>query len=134
MKPFKFNQIGNKFKAQLTTLSGQGFHQIFDHIDQLNIKKGVDKMGLDRYIEQCAYMAAGSGVISGSGGMLTMLVGMPVDMVTPVNPIQDEPEGVQHVIGIADEIAIRKEQQFDDVPAQRLGRSRHRPRLRFKRS
>jgi hypothetical protein len=81
MKPFKFNKLGTQFKAQITTLSGQGFKQIFDRIDQLSIKNGVDKMGIDKYIEQCAYIAAGSGVISGSGGMLTMLVGMPLDMV-----------------------------------------------------
>jgi hypothetical protein len=62
-------------------LSHDGFRQIFDHIDQLSIKKGVDKMGLDKFINQCAYLAAGSGAIAGSGGIITMLVGMPIDFV-----------------------------------------------------
>src|SRR5471030_1479480 len=81
MKPFKFKNIQAGLKQQVTNLSTRGFKQIFDHIDQLNIKKGVDKMGLDKFIDQCAYLAAGSGVISGSGGMLTMIVGMPIDFV-----------------------------------------------------
>src|SRR5471030_1965743 len=79
MKPFKFKNIQAGLKQQVTNLSTRGFKQIFDHIDQLNIKKGVDKMGLDKFIEQCAYLAAGSGIISGSGGMFTMIVGIPLD-------------------------------------------------------
>jgi len=68
-------------KIQASRLSDKGFKQIFDRIDQLSIKKGVDKMGLDKFIEQCAYLAAGSGVISGTGGMLTMVIGVPVDFI-----------------------------------------------------
>jgi len=68
-------------KIQVSRLSDKGFKQIFDRIDQLNIKKGVDKMGIDKFIEQCAYLAAGSGVISGTGGMLTMVIGVPLDFV-----------------------------------------------------
>lgn len=80
MKAFQFKKLSNSLKGQAAKLSEQGFKQIFDHIDQLKIKNGVDKLGLDKFIDQCAYLAAGSGVISGSGGMLTMVVGMPVDM------------------------------------------------------
>lgn len=36
-------------------------------------------MGLDKFIEQCAWLAAGSGAISGSGGMFTMIAGIPFD-------------------------------------------------------
>jgi hypothetical protein len=36
---------------------------------------------LDKFINQCAYLAAGSGAIAGSGGIMTMIVGMPVDFV-----------------------------------------------------
>lgn len=78
MKPIKF-KLGASVKAQTRKLARDGFKQIFDRIDQLNIKKGVDKMGLDKFIEQCARLAAGSGVISGSGGLLTMVVGVPLD-------------------------------------------------------
>lgn len=77
--PFKRTRIDIKQYAE--KLSHDGFKQIFDHIDQFNIKKGVDKMGLEKFINQCAYLAAGSGVISGSGGAITMLIGMPIDFV-----------------------------------------------------
>jgi len=80
----KFRKLRSDIKLQVQKLSQEGLQQIFDRIDQLNIKKGVDKMGLEKFIDQCAYLAAGSGVISGSGGMLTMIVGMPVDFVNLV--------------------------------------------------
>jgi hypothetical protein len=79
MKLIKFKKIRSGIKLRAQKLSHEGFKQVFEHIDQLNIKKGVDKMGLDKFIEQCAYLAAGSGVISGSGGMFTMIVGIPLD-------------------------------------------------------
>jgi hypothetical protein len=79
MKIIKFKKLRTDLKQQAQKLSHEGFKQIFDRIDQLNIKKGVDKMGLDKFIEQCAYLAAGSGVVSGSGGMLTAIVGIPLD-------------------------------------------------------
>jgi hypothetical protein len=81
MKIIKFRNIRAEISAQLSKLSQEGFRQIFDHIDQLTIKKGVDKMGIDKFINQCAYFAAGSGAISGSGGLLTMIVGVPVDFI-----------------------------------------------------
>ncbi|MES2278474.1 MAG: hypothetical protein V4592_20755 [Bacteroidota bacterium] len=80
MKILPFKKLSDGLKNQAAKLSEQGFKQIFDHIDQLSIKNGVDKLGLDKFIDQCAYLAAGSGVLSGSGGMFTMIVGMPVDM------------------------------------------------------
>lgn len=77
----KFRKLRSGMKIQASRLSEQGFKQIFDRINQLSIKNGVDKMGLDKFIEQCAYLAAGSGVISGTGGMLTMVVGVPLDFI-----------------------------------------------------
>lgn len=74
-------KIGTDIKLYSEKLSHDGFKQVFDHIDQFKIKKGVDKMGLDKFINQCAIMAAGTGALSGSGGVLTMVVGMPVDVV-----------------------------------------------------
>jgi hypothetical protein len=81
MKLIKFKKIGSDIKLQAQKLAHEGFKQIFDRIDQLNIKKGVDKIGLDKFIEQCAYLAAGSGIISGSGGALTVIVGIPFDFL-----------------------------------------------------
>jgi len=77
----KLSKLQSGIKRQAKKLSHEGFKQIFDHIDQLGIKKGVDKIGLDKFIDQCAYLAAGSGVISGSGGIFTMIVGVPLDFV-----------------------------------------------------
>ncbi len=74
-------KIKRDLKAGFTTLSEGGFHKIFSHIDQLNIKKGVDKMGIDKFITQCAYMAAGSGVVTGIGGLSTILIGIPLDII-----------------------------------------------------
>jgi hypothetical protein len=79
MKFIKFKKIRSDIKLHAQKLSHEGFKQVFEHIDQLNIKKGVDKKGLDKFIEQCAYLAAGSGIVSGSGGMFTLIVGIPLD-------------------------------------------------------
>lgn len=68
-------------KMQAGRLSQEGFKQVFDRINQLHIKNGVDKMGLDKFIEQCAFLAVGSGAISGTGGMITMMVGVPLDFI-----------------------------------------------------
>src|SRR6267142_2073188 len=79
MKLIKFKKLSSDIKLHAQKLAAQGFKQIFDHINQLHIKKGVDKMGLDKFIEQCACLAAGSGIISGSCGMFTMIAGIPFD-------------------------------------------------------
>ena len=85
MKLTKFKKAGADFlKQHGHKLAQAGFKQIFEHINQLNIKKGVDKMGLDKFIEQCAWLAAGSGVVSGSGGLLTLAAGIPFDFANLV--------------------------------------------------
>lgn len=60
------------------------FKKIFTNIDQFGVRQGVDKLGLDKFIEQCARMAATSGVISGGGGALTMAIGIPLDMLNMI--------------------------------------------------
>lgn len=77
----KLDKIKANLKESLTKLTEGGFQQIFNHIDQLTIKKGVDKLGIDGFINQCAILAAGSGALSGLGGISTMLVGIPLDLV-----------------------------------------------------
>lgn len=84
MKLIKLQKLRTDIKQQAQKMAHEGFKQIFGHINQLNIKKGVDKMGLDKFIGQCAYLAAGSGVISGSGGMFTMIAGIPFDFANLV--------------------------------------------------
>ena len=79
MQPLK--NITSNIKGYAKSLSEEGFHQIFNHTDQLRIKEGVDRLGLDKFIDQCAYLAAGSGVICGSGGIVTMVIGIPFDFM-----------------------------------------------------
>ena len=57
-----------------------GFKRIYDSIDQYGIKKGVDQMGIDAYIKHCARIAASTGAITGLGGGVSMIVGIPVDL------------------------------------------------------
>lgn len=78
---FSPKNISLEFKKGIRRLSSGGFKQIFSRIDQLGIKKGVDKNGIDKFINQCAYMAAGSGLVTGIGGLSSMLIGVPLDVI-----------------------------------------------------
>jgi hypothetical protein len=60
------------------------FKKVFTHIDQLGVKQGVDKWGLEKFIENCARYSAATGLISGSGGAFTMAVGLPLDLLNMV--------------------------------------------------
>jgi hypothetical protein len=75
----------DKFKADarqaFKNLAKGGFKNIYSHINPLSIKKGVDEQGIDKFVNQCALLAAGSGAMAGAGGFATMLVGVPLDMV-----------------------------------------------------
>ena len=68
----------------LSSLAKGGFKTLFNHIDQTTIKNGVDEMGIDKFINQCALIAAGSGAASGVGGVATLIVGTPLDMLNLV--------------------------------------------------
>ena len=57
-----------------------GFRKVFDSINQHGIQKGVDRMGIDGFIEHCARLAASTGAITGMGGAVTMIVGIPADL------------------------------------------------------
>jgi hypothetical protein len=78
----------DKFKADVRqgfkNLAKGGFKNIYSHIDQLGIKKGVDELGINKFVNQCALLAAGSGAMAGAGGLATMLVGVPLDMINLV--------------------------------------------------
>jgi hypothetical protein len=81
---FNFRKVKSDFKDGFKKLSSGGFKSIFNGIDQLGIKQGVDRLGIDKFITQCALLAAGSGAVSGLGGITTMLIGVPVDFVNLV--------------------------------------------------
>jgi hypothetical protein len=65
-------------------LIAKSLKQVFDSVDQYAIKKGVDEMGIDKFISHCAGLAAGTGVANGIGGFATMIVGVPVDVVNNI--------------------------------------------------
>ncbi|KNE82147.1 MULTISPECIES: hypothetical protein [Streptomyces] len=54
------------------------------HLDGLKIKEVVDKKGIHGYIKHCAGLAATTGVTTGMGGPLTMVVGLPADVVNVI--------------------------------------------------
>jgi len=66
------------------TLLSQSFKKAFESINQFEIKKGVDEMGIDGFINHCAALAAATGAASGFGGFATMFIGVPVDVINNV--------------------------------------------------
>jgi hypothetical protein len=67
-----------------TTLLSESFKKAFESINQFEVKKGVDEMGIDGFINHCATLAAATGAASGFGGFATMFVGLPVDVINNV--------------------------------------------------
>ena len=78
------NNLRSNIRFKLEDLSQDTFKNIFTRIDQLGVKQGVDKLGLDKFIEHCARLAATTGAISGGGGALTMAIGIPVDLLNMI--------------------------------------------------
>lgn len=68
---------GNRLTQRLALF---GFRKVFDSINQHGIQKGVDRMGIDGFIEHCARLAASTGAVTGMGGAVTMIVGIPADL------------------------------------------------------
>lgn len=82
------NTLGNmvsSIRLDLDNISQNGFKRLFTHVDQLSVKQQVDRMGLDKFIEHCARMAAVSGAVAGSGGLFTVALGIPLDLVNLVS-------------------------------------------------
>ena len=77
-------QTISNIRLGVDDLQQDTFRNIFTHIDQLGIQHGVDKLGIERFVEQCARLSATTGVISGSGGALTMAIGIPFDLLNMI--------------------------------------------------
>lgn len=71
-------------KRNFENLSHEGFKKIFDNINLYGIKKSVDRRGIDGFINHCARLAAGTGVLSGSGGAITMVASVPLDVINNI--------------------------------------------------
>jgi hypothetical protein len=81
----KAGDIVSGIRLNFQELQQDGFKKLFTNVDQLRVKQSVDRMGLDKFIERCARMAAVSGAIAGGGGALTVAVGIPLDLVNLVS-------------------------------------------------
>ncbi|MGZ3814451.1 MAG: hypothetical protein ACXVJP_14240 [Mucilaginibacter sp.] len=71
-------------RVNFDDLQQDSFKKLFTHIDQFGIRQSVDKLGIDKFIEHSARMAAATGVVSGSGGAFTMAIGIPFDLLNMV--------------------------------------------------
>ncbi|MGW7055077.1 hypothetical protein [Streptomyces sp. NPDC054887] len=63
---------------------GSSFEFIHRNLDSFKIKQEVDKRGIHGYIDHCARLAAATGVAAGSGGGLTLALGIPADIANTV--------------------------------------------------
>ena len=62
-------------------LATYAFRRVFDRVDREAVKKKVDEMGLNGFINHCARLAATTGVVTGVGGVATLAVGVPADVL-----------------------------------------------------
>lgn len=60
------------------------FQKVFESMNNEGIKESVDKNGIDKFISDCALLAATTGAASGFGGFTTMIVGVPADVINNV--------------------------------------------------
>ncbi|WP_432073874.1 hypothetical protein [Streptomyces wuyuanensis] len=63
---------------------GSSFEFIHRNLDSFKIKQEVDKRGIHAYIDHCARLAAATGAAAGSGGGLTLALGIPADIANTV--------------------------------------------------
>jgi hypothetical protein len=73
--------IHQNINKRSNLLATYAFRRVFDRVDKAAVKRGVDEMGLNGFIKHCARLAATTGIVSGVGGIATMLVGVPADML-----------------------------------------------------
>ena len=62
----------------------KSFQKVFESMNNEGIKESVDRNGIDKFISDCALLAATTGAASGFGGFTTMIVGVPADVINNV--------------------------------------------------
>ena len=65
-------------------LLAESFKKVFESMDKVAVKKGVDEMGIDKYISHCALLAGATGAASGLAGGASLIIGLPVDIINNV--------------------------------------------------
>lgn len=76
MNQKKWEEIKNKLEGS--------FEFIHRNLDDFKIKEKVDEMGINGYINYCAALAGITGATAGLGGGVTMLIGLPADLLNTV--------------------------------------------------
>ena len=78
----------NRHSFQETTVLhdylSDALHKIYAHIEHDAIKQSVDAKGIDKFVNECASLAAVTGAVTGLGGAFTAVVGVPVDIINNV--------------------------------------------------
>jgi hypothetical protein len=78
-------QMVSNIRLDFEDKTQEGFKKLFTNVDQLKVKQSVDRLGIDKFIEHCARMAAVSGAIAGGGGAITVAIGIPLDLVNLIS-------------------------------------------------
>jgi hypothetical protein len=73
--------IRENINKKANLLATHAFRRVFERVDRAAVKKGVDEMGLNGFIKHCARLAATTGFVSGIGGVATMVVSVPADVL-----------------------------------------------------
>jgi hypothetical protein len=73
--------IPKTINKRANLLATYAFRRVFERVDKVAVRRGVDEMGLNGFINHCARLAGATGFVSGIGGVATMVVGMPADML-----------------------------------------------------
>ncbi|RJQ80752.1 hypothetical protein D5S17_06845 [Pseudonocardiaceae bacterium YIM PH 21723] len=66
------------------SITTRGLEYAYKRLNGEAIKEAVDQDGIHAYIDQCAKLAAGTGLVSGMGGLVTMVLGMGADVTNTV--------------------------------------------------
>ncbi|HTR30890.1 MAG TPA: hypothetical protein VMH27_16585 [Puia sp.] len=73
--------VSQTIQRRSSLLATHIFRRLFDRVDREAVKKKVDEMGLDGFVNHCARVAATTGVVTGIGGVATLVVGVPADVL-----------------------------------------------------
>lgn len=67
-----------------TELLIETFGNAYNQLNGEQIAQAVDELGIDAFINNCASYAAVSGATTGLGGAITMVIGVPVDVINVI--------------------------------------------------
>ena len=57
---------------------------MYEGLHHEHIKEAVDKKGIHKFIQECSLAAGATGAVAGLGGPITMVVGVPMNIINTV--------------------------------------------------